>query len=48
MIGNALLAATVLSLFLPVWQWPMSLLAGALSVFVPSEEQERDPPGDGE
>ena len=41
-------AATVLSLFLPVWQWPMSLLAGALSVFGPSEEQERDPPGDGE
>lgn len=32
---------TLLYVFLPIWQWPMSLLAGLLSVFVPSEEQER-------
>lgn len=39
---------TLLYLFLPIWQWPMALLAGALAVFVPSEEQERLMSGDGE
>lgn len=36
--GNA---GMLLAAFLPVWQWPMALLAGILAVFVPSEEQER-------
>jgi len=37
--------AALLVIFLPVWQWPMALLAGVLSVFVPSEEQERQMSG---
>ena len=39
---------TMLYLFLPIWQWPMALLGGALAVFVPSEEQERLMSGEGE
>ncbi|MFO1459879.1 MAG: hypothetical protein U1G08_10760 [Verrucomicrobiota bacterium] len=35
--GNA---ATLLVVFIPIWQWPASLLAGLLAVFVPSEAQE--------
>lgn len=41
-------AGTLLYLFLPIWQWPMALLGGALAVFVPSEEQERLMSGEGE
>lgn len=33
--------AALLTVFLPVWQWPMALLSAVLSVVVPSEEQER-------
>jgi len=41
-------AATLLTVFLPVWQWPMALLAAVLSVVVPSEEQERQMSGETE
>ncbi|MCW5556792.1 MAG: hypothetical protein KIT22_02965 [Verrucomicrobiae bacterium] len=37
--------AILLTALLPVWQWPMALLSAALSVFVPSEEQEREMSG---
>lgn len=35
--GNA---ATLLLVFIPIWQWPASILASVLAVFVPSEAQE--------
>ncbi|MBN8249425.1 MAG: hypothetical protein J0L84_18520 [Verrucomicrobia bacterium] len=38
--------AALLTVFIPVWQWPMALLSAVLSVFVPSEEQERQMSGE--
>jgi hypothetical protein len=35
--GNA---ATLLVVFIPIWQWPASILAGVLALLVPSEAQE--------
>lgn len=35
--GNA---ATLLVVFIPIWQWPAAILAAVLAVFVPSEAQE--------
>ncbi|MBL9172573.1 MAG: hypothetical protein JNL10_03475 [Verrucomicrobiales bacterium] len=37
--GNA---ATLLLVFIPIWQWPASILAAMLAVFVPSEAQESE------
>lgn len=37
--GNA---ATLLVVFIPIWQWPAAILASVLAVFVPSEAQEAD------
>lgn len=39
-------SATLLAIFLPVWQWPMALLSAVLSVVVPSEDQERQMSGE--